>query len=239
MLITDEQLQELITKICKNPDPKSWERRQAMNRLLITFQQLPGLRKSPHLDYLEALDKTWEWASKNICDFNPRPHLSIQQSLVNWINGYLYWRIQDLYQRADRNQYSLDSVIDNSGENGKNWLEQRSIVNSDIPVLSGIDDHIEKVRKQEIQVIFLELELYIEQDPERKLRSCHPRKSPECNCQILSQRLLLKNPPDRLADISQEFGIKYQTLNSHWNNKCKPLLQTIVVSLGYSRNEES
>ncbi|MBE9128198.1 MULTISPECIES: hypothetical protein [unclassified Coleofasciculus] len=235
MMTTDAQLQELIAKICENLTVKKWEKRRAINRLLLELQHLPGLLKSSHLDYLEALDKTWEWVSRNICRFQLRPRLSIQQSLVRWINGYLVWRIRDLYQQADSVHYSLDRPIDDRDANPTNWLEQLPETNSEIPILSGIDAYIHQLQNQEIQEIYWKLESYIEQDPEGKLRKCHPRKHPDCNCQLLSQKLLLQSPPVRLTDISRELGVNYRTLKSHWENKCKPLLQEIAVSLGYQR----
>ncbi|NET71699.1 MAG: hypothetical protein F6K62_12410, partial [Sphaerospermopsis sp. SIO1G2] len=97
MSISDEQLQQLIESICGTLDPKSAEYRKAINRLLIECQNLPGLLKYSHHLYLEALDKTWEWVIKNICKFQPKPHIPVSKSLVIWINGYLRWRIKDLY----------------------------------------------------------------------------------------------------------------------------------------------
>jgi hypothetical protein len=235
MITTDEWLQQLLARICGNPEPNTWEQRRAMNRLLIALQHLPGLLKSSHLDYLEALDKTWEWVSRNICAFEPHPHEPMQTTLIRWINSHLYWRIRDLSQPEVSGQYRLDKVIDKSGENYATLLDNLSETNLDIPVLSGIDSYIEKLQHQEIQQIYLELEHYIQEDTQGSLRSCHPRKHPDCNCRFLSKRLLLKDPPDKLADISRELGINYKTLKSHWENKCKPLLQDIAVTLGYHR----
>lgn len=224
----DEELKKIITEICGNAELQSSERerKKLMQRLLISLQQLPGLLKSSHVDYPDALNQTWVWVIKNICNFQPDPHLSIQQSLTRWINRYLSRRIRDLYRlEARRNQLRLDSEIDNSVKN-----LQLSGINFSVP--GGIDSYIEKLEQQEIQQIYLELERYIEEDPQRILRSCHPWNYPDCNGQFLSKKLLLKDPPDRLADISRELGIKYQIIYDHWIRKCKPLLRTIAVSLG-------
>jgi hypothetical protein len=67
------------------------------------LQQLPGRVKSSDPKYLEALDQTWEWVSRNIDTFEPRPHESIQKSLVKWINDYLIRRIQEIKQLSDTN----------------------------------------------------------------------------------------------------------------------------------------
>ncbi len=240
MCLRDEHLQQLIASICGNPDPTSLERRREINRLLVILQQLPGLLKSSHLYYLEALDQTWEWVSRNICTFEPHPHLSIQESLKRWINGYLSWRIRDLYRGGKCNPYSLDTPLDNSSdENPTTLLEKLTETGFEPPKLSGIDGYIEQLLRQERQEICRQLERYISEDPQGILRDCKCRKSPNCNCQCLSQRLLLKDPPDKISQISQDLGINYQTLNSHWKKKCKPLLQKIARSfLGYSGDEE-
>ena len=67
----DEQLKKLITEVCCYPDP-SPERQKALNRLLMVIQQLPGIYQSGHQDYLEALNQTWEWVSRKVCEFEVR-----------------------------------------------------------------------------------------------------------------------------------------------------------------------
>ncbi len=231
----DEKLRHLIARICGNPEQKTWERRQAINCLLRELQYLPGLPKSSHQYYLEALNRTWEWVSERICDFEPRLHESVQRSLERWIKGYLSWRIRDLYRQNNPNQYSLHSLISNHDENSETWLDKLQNTTLNCPTLSGLEGYLEQLHTQEIREISFNLEIYIEQDPEGKLRKCHPRKHPDCNCQLLSQRLLLQSPPARLTDVSRELRVNYRTLKSHWENKCRPLLQEIAIALGYQR----
>ncbi|MEQ9625811.1 hypothetical protein [Coleofasciculus chthonoplastes] len=232
-MTTYAPIQTLIAQICGNPQPTPWQRRRLMNRLLISLQNMPGLLRSSHLDYLEALDLTWEWVSRNICDFEPRSQESVSITLVRWINSYLYWRIRDLSKPELPGQYRLNQAIDTSGEGITTLLDKLSTTTPTIPVLSGIEQYIEQQHNQTIQQVFLQLEHYIEQDPEGKLRQCHPRKYPNCHCQFLSQKALLQNPPSKFTDLSRELGINYQTLKSHWEKKCKPLLQDIARELGY------
>ncbi|WP_228061137.1 hypothetical protein, partial [Coleofasciculus sp. LEGE 07092] len=231
----DEQLKELIAEACKYPH-QSLERQKALNRLLIQIQHLPGLAKSSHPDYFHALNRTWEWLSKNIQSFKPRPP-SFQESLVKWINGYLYWRIQDLYALDKHTPYSFDGLVA-PGESGLTYLEQLSQTGFSPPNLTGIDEYIEQLQRQEKQRIGLELEQYIEEDPDKRLQNCHPRESSHCNCQLLSQRLSLRDPPERLATVARELGMNYQVLVAHWKRKCLPLLQEIALSLGYEPDQE-
>jgi hypothetical protein len=94
---------------------------------------------------------------------------------------------------------------------------------------------IESAQKETTQRIGLQLELYIEQDPEGKLKNSYPRSYPECNCQFLSKRRVLKEPPDKFKDLAKELNVKYTTLNSHWDRKCEPSLQEIARTLGYEQ----
>ena len=227
----DELLRQLITEVCQHP-LKSLKRRKAMNRLLLELQQLPGLGKSSHPDYLEALNRTWEWTSRSICQEFYLNNPSIQKRLVQWINSYLYWRIKDRYSPDERAPLSLDATI-GGDETETTFLEQLSETGFNVPTRSGFDAYIEQIEREQQQSISLALERYIEEDPEGKLENCHPKARPDCNCQLLSQRLLLKSPPDKLAGIAKELGIKYQTLNSHWKRNCLPLLQEVAKELGY------
>ncbi|MBW4681569.1 MAG: hypothetical protein KME19_15835 [Microcoleus vaginatus WJT46-NPBG5] len=231
----DEQLKKLIAEVCKYPEP-SPEKQKALNRLIAHIQQLPGLSKSSHPDYLEALNRTWEWVSQNIHTFKPRPP-SVQISLVKWINGYLYWRIQDLYIPDERFSRSLNEISENN-EADFNPLEKLSETGFGTPSLSGIEGYIEQLQREEKQRIGLEIEKYIQQDPEGKLEKCHPKANFECNCRLLSKRLYLNEPPDKLSEIARELKINYQALVSHWKRKCLPLLQEIARNQGYQPSLE-
>ncbi|MGB3514405.1 MAG: hypothetical protein WBA93_35375 [Microcoleaceae cyanobacterium] len=190
---------------------------------------------------MEALDQTWEWVSNHICDFQQEPHLLIKESLENWINGYLKWRIRDLYinqAKQHHNELSLDTFMNNNSEKSLTLLEQMSDNSFNPPTLSGINSYIEKRRNQNIQEIFERFERYVEEDPENILQNCHPRQYPDCNCQFLCQKLVFQHPPEKFANISKELKIKYDTLRSFWKRKCLPLLQKKLEEFGYSREEE-
>ncbi len=226
----DERLSALIAQVRQNPAPsRKW--RTAMNQLLREIQQLPELKKSTHPNYPEALNLTLEWVSRKITQFEQRQP-SISTSLSNWVNGYLGWRIQDLSSPEKNAPISLDAPIAVDA-GARTRLEQ-------LPdfTLSGLDGMIESAQKETIQRIGLELELYIEQDPEENLRNSYPRSYPECNCQLLSLRRVLKDPPDKFQDLAEELKVKYTTLNSHWKRKCEPLLQEIASNLGYGQEQQ-
>lgn len=227
----EKQLHQLINEVCEHP-LKSPKRRKIMNRLLIEFQRLPKLAKSSHPDYLDALNKTWEWVNRSICEQFDTSKPMVEERLQQWINSYLYWRIKDLHSLDKNKVYSLDATTANNNTE-ITYLELLSEKGFDIPTRSGIDSYIEQLERGQRQNISLKLENYFEKDPEGKLRNCHLRGNPECNCHILSQRRFLNNPPEKFTVLAKDFNVKYQTLKSHWERNCSPLLQEIAKDLGY------
>jgi hypothetical protein len=224
----DQQLKKLIDEVCRYPDP-SPERQKALNRLLIAMQQLPGIYKSAHQDYLGALNQTWEWVSRKICEFEARS-LSYQESLVIWINGYLKWRIKDLYTPDKDYPLSLDQPFPNN-EGEETTLKDRLPGNT----LDLLQIKILEIQETERLRLGNRIRQYIEQDEDGKLTASHPRKNPECHCQLLAMRLVLQAPPHKIADIARELNISNQTLYSHWKSHCLPLLKEIGINFGYNQ----
>ncbi len=234
-LVKNEFLRELLEAVRQNPtESKQW--RIAMHRLLLELQQLPGLLKSSHPDYLQALNQTWEKISRDIGrEFEPRSE-SLEKSLVNWINGYLYWRIKDLYSSKASTPLSLDAPI-KKDEEQTTLIELLADTGLKTPELDGLDLYIEQLQQQTIQRLGGRMKDYIEQDPQNKLKNCCPRAYPNCHCQLLSQRRYLKEPPDTFENIAQELYLPLRQLTNHWYGRCKPLLQEIAKSLGYRTDE--
>ncbi|NET69784.1 MAG: hypothetical protein F6K62_01645 [Sphaerospermopsis sp. SIO1G2] len=122
-------------------------------------------------------------------------------------------------------------------ENPSTLLDRISETGFTPPKLTGLDAYLEEQRKEYIFKSWQKLEDYIQEDPEHLLRNCHPKENPDCNCQYLAQKLLLQDPREKLTKIAKKLDIIYSTLNSHWKNKCLPLLQKILGDLGYSLEE--
>ncbi|NJP08491.1 MAG: hypothetical protein HC866_02600 [Leptolyngbyaceae cyanobacterium RU_5_1] len=222
---TDEQLRILIAEVRRYQE-SSPERRKALTRLLMVAQRLPGIYKSSHQDYSAALSLTWEYVCKNINSFQAKT-ASLEEDVVKWINGYLYWRIRDMHSKSQ--DISLDEPF---GTDDSNPGTRRDFVaDPDVPLgLDLLDRAIQKNQDLHRQRLGLQLMRYIQQDPDEELQRCHLRQYPDCNCQFLALRLLLKDPPDRIADISRQLGISNQTLYASWKKKCLPLLREIALS---------
>lgn len=232
----EEQLQTLINDLQHYPED-SLERQKALNRLLIIVQQFPGIYKSSHQDYPEALNKTWEWVCRKIGEFEPHSS-SLQQSLTQWINGYLKWRIKDLYVSDSKYTISLDRPLNNNEHNYNDKVSMLDILadnNSQSTTLNLLDLKIAQIQKGERQSWGERIKLYIEQDEMDELKNCHLKKNPECNCHLLAIRLLLHQPPHKIADIARQLNSSNQTIYSHWKRKCLPLLKKISTNLEFNQ----
>ncbi|NJK37667.1 MAG: hypothetical protein HC835_04985 [Oscillatoriales cyanobacterium RM2_1_1] len=227
----DEQLLKLIHELSQS-EPASSHRRKCFTRLIIMIQRHPNLYRSQHKDYPEALNLTWEWAFKNIDQFDVdklNTHSdSIVKGFIVWINGYLYWRVRDLFFPDSKYQreISLDKSI--AGE-PTDSLTLGDLLPSRF--LNDLEDLVEREQQENRHRLGETIWDYIERDPEHQLRACHLRNHPDCSAQVLAIRLLLRDPPQRIRDIAREFEVSDQTLYSHWKKKCLPLLQEIVHRL--------
>jgi hypothetical protein len=213
---SEQQLCQCLDVLRGHPkNSKEWQR--AMHRLFVVLQNLPEFKKYTQPGrpayFLEALNLTWEWVYREISNFKPTSH-SIRQDMVRWINGYLYWRVRDLMVQHNTFPPSLDQPFtNNDNDEMSSWLDRvlpsgkLAGKNFQPPPLSGLTAYIERQQAKALQNCALQLEIYIEADPDHKLRDSHPRSVPTCNSQLLAQRILLKSPPDKLSEIAREFQI--------------------------------
>lgn len=244
----DERLRQLLKQVLQS-HVGSLERASALNDLLALIPRLPGIRRDTHPDYLEALNEALRQVEQNIHkQFKLNSDLEsatiLRQRFVKWVNSYLKYRILDLY-RVQNRPLSLDTPI---GESGKTFIDILTNEGFTVPTLDTIDSLIESEQKQRTRRKVEALELYIEQDPDNNLRGCHPASCPGCNCQTLVKELFLNAPGSEVTakegskkviiaraekkvtvrDIASRFGIKEQTIHTHWKRKCQPLLREFV-----------
>jgi hypothetical protein len=241
----DQELHRLITRL-KDLEPGASEWRITMSRLLGKIQAQPEFRQycRPGCpDYLlTALNKTWMWLSRGaIKNFRlPQHPIGTWEAMVRWLKApgcYLWWRVKEEKQKydAEQNRFSLDQPRGKSDESeAGTWLdeiyEQLQRL-GDIPSLSGMEDFIRRQSEREQQVLEMRFVLYIQQDPDGKLQNCHPRGKEKCNAQIVAQRLLLKQPPDKRVVIADEFDVDHRTFYSFCTQRVIPLLKKIFDEL--------
>lgn len=228
-VVHDSQFDQLISVLHQHPKTSD-EWKQAMNQLLLELQQSPEIIRSTHPDYLDALHKTWEWLSRRIGEFKPR-QASTRTSMIHWVNGYLRFRIRDLYSpdppsldeplgAYESGTTLLDTVVDNI------WKQ---------PTLNQLDNLIEEEQHRQTVCLGQELIRQIQQDPERQLRDCYPRQYPECHCHFLVQKRLLQEPAVKFVALAKILNMDKVKLTNHWYGRCLPCLQRMATQLGYAR----
>lgn len=75
------------------------------------------------------------------------------------------------------------------------------------------------------------IEHYINTDPDGHLKANFPIGYPNCHYQLLAQRLILKEPPDRVQVIANEFGIRYSKLHEVVTGKDPMSLYNLILAL--------
>ena len=233
-----EQLRQCIKAVlkCEVGTP---QHRKAMDKLLGLILKLPGISQyqHPQIERQEVLNLAYAGVNRNFSGFLPLFELDIDrvqttyltQCFVKWFNTILKRKLFDLCRKQKIQPLSLDVAI--AGEGGKTThLEQLCT-----ETINGVDALIERQQQQHNQTIGLRLRQYIKTDPDRKLRNCRPCETP--NCQQMAERLLLKEPPDKISEIAREFNVSNQTLYSRWKRNYLPLLQEIAKNFGYEQEE--
>lgn len=231
----DDQLQKVLRYLCNEaPAPRSLEQRRTMTRLLIYIQRSPDLYRSSHPDFSEALNLTLEWVSRNIDQFKPSSG-SVTQDLMRWVNGYLKWRIRDLYSpdliyyELVRNGFAPIELDKPVGEQGSNCTPVVNLTPDPQGWESVLEQQIETLQKRDQERVGWRITQYIKSDPHGILRDCHPRHHPDCHCQEMVVRLHLQEPCETIRAIANRYSINEQTLYTHWRDKCLPLLHIIAL----------
>lgn len=202
----DKNLGSLIEVVLSQPEG-SFERKKAFNRLLWELSKQPGLLKSSHPDYGDALQQTFIWVARNIERFNYSPDAdgSIDKQFIRWVNSYLKYRVSDLYTKKSRDYFVSTT--------------------SDVDILENIPD---ENTNYDNAIDYLNLVQYIEEDPDSILRSSFIRNRPDCNCQVITRSKIFQESTWDV--ISNELCVSIPTLSSFWTRKCLPLLRQIFVS---------
>jgi hypothetical protein len=248
----DEKLLKFIKEVLDCVDGSS-EQQKAMQQLLRLIPNLKGIYKhsDPIIDYQTAFNMSLESISMEKLAENQKiisgKYLrrfinkfqvnidvvkvdDIRKRFVTSFNRIIKNKIFDTYRQLKSQPISLDVPI---SEEKSTTILLDIITNEE--TLTGVDLIIAAELQESRDNIGKEIWKYIEEDPDNKLKNCHPREYINANCQELAIRLLLKNPPDKLTNISKDLGINHQTLNAHWKRRCLPLLQEIGKNFGYEQ----
>ncbi|WP_341735342.1 hypothetical protein [Microcoleus sp. CAWBG640] len=235
----DASLCQLIREALHSP--------QKAETLALAIDHLPEIKR--YLDkgwqpyYDEALPMTERDVNRNINRFpqmyrlnlesvncqNPSEAANVRRCFISWVMMILRRDCYDVKRRVNRPR--IVSTSETIG--GEDSLTIEETIADDL-TLSGIKLILERERRS----LARQMKCYIEEDPEMRLRNCHPRNNANLDCQLLSQKLLLEEPPLNPRQVARELTtpektIPEQTVYDRWRNYCLPLLRIIARELGY------
>lgn len=201
----DQQIKDLVQEACSHP-PGSPIRQKKLTQIIRLLSGKLWKESAPY--YEDALQKTWLFFCKNICDaYNPK-----LASVATWLNTYLKRRLQDGFiDVRDRRNQEISSWQTKDGESV---------------------DVIDTIPGQEyVEPIWEKVRAWAEEDLDGELRKIHIEGYPTVTCQVLILRRLLSETSWKT--LSKEFGIPIPTLSSFYRRQCMPRLRNFGEREGY------
>jgi hypothetical protein len=196
-------MNELIQIACRHP-LGSLKRQQALTSII--RQITPKLWHDSAPDYPDALQQTWEYFCKHLCD----RYDETQASLSTWLNHYLRWRLHDLKVRNATDAQNQAKPKTTSEGDVLDPIDQ-------IPATPDIPPILQRTRSWA--------------EAEVELRRIHIRGREDATAQLLILRRL---PPETSwKDLSDELGIGISVLSTFYQRQCLPRLRKFGESDGY------
>ncbi|MBW4671467.1 MAG: sigma-70 family RNA polymerase sigma factor [Cyanomargarita calcarea GSE-NOS-MK-12-04C] len=218
MVRLEEQLSRLVEQACRQP-PGSPERQKLLTQIIRL--SAGKLWKESNLYYQDALQQTWLYFCRNICEGTTgQVYNSSLSSVITWLNVYLRRRLQDFYRIQQRQQARTVST---------------SVYQSASGDMSEALDPVDMlVAPPETPPILDNVRMWVETDSNGELRSVHIQGHPEVNCQVL---ILKRLPPEvSWKELAVEFKLAVPTLSSFYQRQCLPRLRKFAEMEGYDVN---
>ena len=203
-------LTKLVIEACKHP-PGSKGRQINLTKIIRLVSR--HLWKENSIYYEDALQETWVYFCKNICEANSaKAYNPNQANVVTWLNNYLKWRLKDGFIKTEK--------------------QKREIVFSKVDKDNKVIDPIDSLpAKPDVPPLLEEIEKWVSTDLQNKLRSIYLENCPQITAQLL---ILSRLPPETSwKELAAKYGIPAGTLSSFYQRKCKPLLREYSKSQGY------
>lgn len=205
-----DNLTWLVQEACKYP-PGHRQRQKLLTQIIRLVNR--KLWRENTVYYEDALQETWIYFCQNICEQKTaKQYDSNKASIITWLNNYLKWRLKDGYiQTKKQKKYRASVRVDNNNK-----------------IIDPVDN---LPAKPDTAAILQEIEEWVIDDPEQRLRHINLAQHPQITCQLL---ILKRLPPETSwKNLAQEYGISAGTLSSFYQRKCKPLLREFSRSQGY------
>lgn len=208
----EELLRCLIVKTCRHTS-NSTERQQGLTRIVRMIVRSGRLWRDNAPDYEDALQKTWLYFCRNLCEattgeqYNPE-----RSSVITWLNAYLKRRLQDgrLEKQAALAQFASGQMLE---------------PDESIDVIENIE------APPDIPPILEATREWVQTDAEGKLRSIHIQGHLKVTCQLL---ILERLPPETSWEtLADRYDLSISTLSSFYRRQCIPRLRQFGESQGY------
>lgn len=206
MIALEQQLEQLVTETCQHPH-KSIARQRGLTSLIRLINQSQKLWKDPSPYYEDALQLTWLYFCRNLCEAltAKSAYDSERGNVITWLNSYLKYRLQDM--KAEIVEKVKKSISEDRG------LEEISYTINSVVTPEHSSDLLEQVRQ------------WVKTDNTKVLRKTHIRDRADVNAQVL---ILKRLPPEtNWQTLAQEFSLPISTLSSFYQRKCIPLLKEL------------
>ncbi|MDZ8186754.1 MAG: sigma-70 family RNA polymerase sigma factor [Nostoc sp. ChiSLP02] len=209
----NEQLTYLIAQ-ARRHSPGSPQRQKLLTQVIRLVQGKLWKENTPY--YQDALQQTWLYFSRNVCDgLTGQTYDPTQGTVITWLNAYLKRRLQDFSLNQNRELATTVSVRVRQSNSG------------DIETIDPMDNI---PANPETPPILENLEIWVETDPDTELRSTHIKGRPDVNCQVL---ILKRLPPEvSWKELSEDFGLPIPTLSSFYQRQCLPRLRKFAEREG-------
>jgi hypothetical protein len=179
--------------------------------------------------YEEALVRSWEWFSQNLCSYEPE-----RSSFITWFNYNLNFRILDVtreqqtkaarqYQPPETGEAHFD-LLERLLER---LLENPTAVSNDGALL--IDQFVAQPIDASLQMDKL-IEL-VQLDLGRTLRNCYMQQHIHVTCQRLILRIwetIDISPSIRWNQLAGEFKVDREQLRQFYRNRCRPCFEKFL-----------
>lgn len=207
-----KQLELLIVETCQHPSD-SFQRKNGLTRLIQTITQSRKLWYSYDSFYEDALQQTWIYFCRNLCEANTgRRYDPNKSQVITWLNSYLKYRLlsfQKEIQQENQTKVTFSACRD----------EQTTDPIQQLPATP------------EIPPIWEETLNWVKNDPDGELSSIYVKKRRDITCQVLILRRL--PPPTDWKTLEAEFNCSYSTLANFYKRQCRPRLRQFALTQGF------
>ncbi|KYC37312.1 hypothetical protein WA1_47725 [Scytonema hofmannii PCC 7110] len=206
----NQKIVRLVQQTCQHPQG-SLERQEGLTEIVKLVQRKLWKDNSPF--YQDALQRTWLYFCRNICEATTGEKFDPERStVVTWLNAYLKLELRKFYTQGQKTAQRFVSVqISDKGEE----FDPLDTVAAPVDVPSMLE-----VTRE-----------WAETDLTGELGSIHIKNHPEITCQAIILRRL---PPETSwKEIAAEFKVPLATLSTFYQRQCLPRLLKFGEEQGY------